>query len=135
MKVYTASKLSKAALWRQLRVDQSGIEFTARWPSYSGREPTDPEFVPDTPENAKWFWLEDEEDVAKADVVLVFAEGDEHLRGALVEAGMGIALKKRVIVIGEHKDYGTWQFHPRVERVATLDEAWRLLTIDHGLRP
>lgn len=128
MKVYTASKLAQAPRWRALAAARPDIEFTARWAAYVGWPEDDPRHVADTPENAVGFWVEDEEDVRRSDAVIVYAEPEERLRGGLVEAGMGIVLKKTVIVVGEHKDYGTWQYHPTVRRVATLDEALALVS-------
>lgn len=61
-------------------------------------------------------------------MVLVYAEEGEHLRGALVEAGMAIALGKTVLVIGDHPDFGTWQHHPKVIHAADLDQARTRLT-------
>jgi hypothetical protein len=55
--------------------------------------------------------------------VLVYAEDGEHLRGALIEAGMAIALGKRVIVVGDHPDFGTWQHHPNVAYATDLSHA------------
>lgn len=112
--VYLASKLAHAKKWREL--DWPEINLTARWPhSHVG--------VPDTADFARLFWTEDEDDVMSSDVVLVYAEDGEHLRGALVEAGMGIALGKHVIVVGDHPDFGTWQYHPMVLRAKTLEQA------------
>jgi nucleoside 2-deoxyribosyltransferase len=126
MKVYTASKLNKKDLWIELARDWTEIQFTARWPvKHVGTVPDDPCF-------AKVFWVHDEEDVAAADVVLVYAEPEDKLKGALVEAGMAIATGKHVIVVGEHPDYGTWQYHPRVHRVKSLDDA-RLLLLTMGM--
>lgn len=120
IRVYTASKLEQSERWKQLRVDWPEIHFTARWPYMVGQ-------LEDSPSNARLFWLDDEADITSADVVLIFAEKHEHLRGALVEAGMAIALGKRVIVVGEHTDYGTWQYHPAVIRVKTLTHAKAIL--------
>lgn len=124
-RVYTASKLGQAPRWRDLIAERPDIEFTARWP-HSHID------VPDTPDFASAFWLEDEQDVRRANAVLVYAEGDEHLRGALVEAGMGIAFRKHVVVVGEHPDYGTWQYHPSVYRVESIDAALDLIHRLHG---
>jgi hypothetical protein len=41
---------------------------------------------------------------------------------------MGIAYGKHVIVVGDHPDYGTWQYHPQVHRAKDLTEAKILLT-------
>lgn len=117
-RIYTASKLRQAQMWQAIHDSHPDVYFHARWLKHTGKLKT-----PDTPENAKRFWIEDEQDVKHADAVFVFAEDDEHLRGALVEAGMAIAYGKPVYVIGEHPDYGTWQYHPAVVRVRTVEEA------------
>lgn len=121
IKLYTASKLKHAPLWRRLSEEWTELDFVARWPT--GHVDN----IPDTEYYAKVFWQQDYEDVLASDVVLVFAEGDDKLRGALIEAGLAIAFGNAVIVVGEHSDYGTWQFHPSVHRVPSLAEARKLL--------
>lgn len=116
-KVYTASKLKHSDMWKALRLTWHDIEWTARWPDLTGG-------VEDSASFAREFWRHDVQDIARADCVLVYAEEGDHLRGALVEAGVGIALGKHVIVVGEHPDYGTWQHHPMVTRVADMTEAY-----------
>ncbi len=117
VRVYTASKLQHAELWLELHKTCPEIHFTARWPFVVGK-------IPDAPEFARKFWQDDHADVARADVVLVYAAGpEEHLRGALVEAGIGIALGKHIVVVGKHQDYGTWQFHPQVSQYDTIEDA------------
>lgn len=115
IKVYTASKLKHAEKWKSIVIE--GVEFVARWPRLHVGN------IPDDASYAKVFWQHDLEDVARADVILVYAEAEEHLRGALVEAGMAIALNKIVVVVGTHPDYGTWQHHPLVYKVDNLDAA------------
>jgi nucleoside 2-deoxyribosyltransferase len=117
LRVYTASKLKHAAMWRDLCASTPHLQAHARWLKHSTLG------TPDTPEHAVEFWLQDEQDVKDADAVLVFATGDDHLRGALVEAGMAIAYGVPVIVIGKHADYGTWQHHPGVTRMDDLASA------------
>lgn len=119
VRVYTASKIEQAERWIRLRAEWPEVHFTARWPFMvaMGGETKDGVARGFSPSQ---FWQDDLADVARAQVVLVFGESHEHLRGALVEAGMGIALRKQIIVVGEHPDYGTWQFHPSVHRVADL---------------
>lgn len=117
IRVYTASKLDHAERWKKLRAEWPEVHFTARWPFFVGQ-------IADDGYNATQFWQDDHADVQRADVILVFAEKpEEKLRGALVEAGMGIAAGKKVIVIGEHPDYSTWQFHPLVTRLSSLERA------------
>ena len=120
IRVYTASKLHYAPLWRKINEENPHIFFHARWIKHVAIG------TPDSPENAIRFWVEDEEDVRTADAVLIYAKPGEHLRGALVEAGIALACGVQIIVVGEHPDYGTWQYHPRVKRCATLAAALEL---------
>lgn len=117
IRVYTASKLTTAALWRDLEKQWPHVLFHARWLKHNLIG------TPDLPEFAPRFWKEDEIDVKTADAVLIYAKEGEHLRGALVEAGMAIAFGVPVIVVGNHPDYGTWQHHECVTQCSTLDEA------------
>jgi hypothetical protein len=118
-KVYFASKMHHAVKWKGF-YDHPDIHVVSRWPFLET-------FVEPTPANAKKFWLDDHADVTRADVVIVYAEEGEHLRGALIEAGIGIALGKRIIVVGDHPDYGTWQHHPQVQRAISLENALALV--------
>jgi len=122
LRVYTASKISQAPRWLALAREWPEVEFVARWPHLIGHTPDEGVFM-------KAFWQQDHEDVAKAHVVLTYGEPGEHLRGALVEAGMGIALGKTIIVVGDHPDYGTWQEHPLVFKCKDLSEARSLLQV------
>ncbi len=123
LKVYTAGKLHDAPLWRALRDEWPEVIFTARWPvCHVGT-------TPDSPCFAKVFWEHDFVDVSEADVVLVYSHSRaDQLRGALVEVGMGLALAKEIICVGEHPDFGTWQYHRNVHRVSDLAEARLLLS-------
>lgn len=80
-----------------------------------------------TDDDYKVCWIVDQHDVASCDVLLVYAEEGDELRGALVEAGMAIALNKMVIVVGNSPCYGTWQNHPNVIYAKDLDHAKRLI--------
>jgi len=121
IRVYTASKLGTASVWHDLHAKWPHVYFHARWLKHTAIG------TPDSPENAVRFWIEDEEDVRSADAVLVYGLPGEHLRGALVEAGIAIARRIPVIVVGNHPDYGTWQYHPNVQRVESLEAALALL--------
>jgi nucleoside 2-deoxyribosyltransferase len=121
IRIYGASKLSHVEMWKRLIEEWTEIEFTARWPvKHVGT-------VPDAAHFARVFWEHDLEDVRSSDGILIYADPEDKLRGALVEAGMALALGKFVIVVGEHVDYGTWQHHPRVHRVPDMEHARMLL--------
>jgi len=126
LKVYFASKINKRDYWKSLCLENDHFIAHARWLKQVGFEQEQ------TPANMRVAWMQDEEDVMQADVVVVYGEKDEHLRGALVEAGMAIAFRVPVIVVGDHPDFGTWQHHPGVKRAADLDEAIRTL---HRIKP
>lgn len=120
LKVYTASKLNHAGRWLKLVDEWVEIDFVARWPSLVGT-------IPDEPHFAKVFWQQDIEDVMASDIVLVYGEPGDVLRGALVEAGVALGAGKSVIVVGDNPFYGTWQHHPNVYRVPDLEHARTLL--------
>lgn len=117
LRVYTASKLEEAEMWLEIQKTHPGVFFHARWLKHTqiGTQ--------DKAKRAQEFWIQDEEDVVGSDVVLVFARDGQVMKGALVEAGMAIAMGIPVIVVGDHPAYSTWVYHPGVMRVATLDEA------------
>jgi nucleoside 2-deoxyribosyltransferase len=118
LRVYTASKINTGKLWRQLHTDWPEVYFHARWLKHNvlGTE--------DTNDNASKFWQEDVEDIKTSDYLIIYAVSrDEHLRGALVEAGIALGEGIPVIVVGEHKDYGTWQYHPLCKKVSSLEAA------------
>lgn len=121
LRIYTASKLSAAPVWQALHAEWPEAFCHARWLKHTALK------TPDTPDRARRFWVEDEEDVRNADFVVLYGREGEHLRGALVEAGMGIAYGKPVVVVGQHPDYGTWQHHPSVIRAKTFDGLQHLL--------
>jgi nucleoside 2-deoxyribosyltransferase len=123
MRIYTASTLGQAEMWRCLAEQWMEHEFVARWVSHHvGNVPDDEAF-------AKAFWDQDLEDVSDADVLIVYAQGEDHLRGALVEVGCALALGVPVIAVGSHPDYGTWQHHAGVYRVKYFEEAYTLIKV------
>ena len=120
-RVYFASKLYHASTWRNLK--DARVHAFARWLVHEESA------TEDSAEEAKNFWIEDVSDVKVADAVVVYAAYDDKLRGALVEAGVALAMKVPVYVIGEHPDYGTWQYHPGVIRCDELEEALHLISL------
>lgn len=121
--IYIASKLRHADRWKSLRNNwaNENINIVSRWIEQASLEESA------HPTDFKVFWSVDEEDVSKSEVILIYIDRDETLRGALVEAGMGIAMGKMVIVAGDFIQAGTWIYHPRVYCVETLDHAKALI--------
>lgn len=123
-KVYIASKLSHAERWRKMKSAwlTNDLEIISRWIYQAEQEDTA------LPVDFKVFWSVDEEDVRAADVVVVYGEAHENLRGALVEAGMGIALGKMVVLAGDFDTFGgSWKNHPNCYCVATLEHVKTLI--------
>lgn len=145
-KVYTASKISHAGLWKSLvyqtkrersgkenRFTWSHVEFTARWPYMAHLEASSVERP--TPSQFSHCWTMDLQDVARSDFVLLYAgelerkpsdwpygTDSDTLRGALVESGAALALGKRVVSVGLG-DAHTWSHHPLSTRLSTLEQA------------
>jgi hypothetical protein len=123
IKVYIASKLAYAERFRIMRMQwkREGIDLHARWHDQAQHEESA------TPEDFHIFWLVDEEDVKRSNAVIVYAEPQDKLRGALIEAGIAIGAGILTILVGDSPDFGTWQHHPCVLRAATLEYAKLLI--------
>lgn len=124
--VYTASTLRHGPMWKRLRDHWPEIKFTSSWldayMNWSGSE---------IPVICKDAWVQNELDVIRSTYVLVFADTQDSLRGGLVEAGMGIAFNKKLLIIGAHSSYGTWQYHPNVRRLVSLNAARNLINAEN----
>jgi hypothetical protein len=131
-KVYTASKIWHAPFWRARAVDRTWdhVDFTARWIYMEHLEK--PDAFP-TPAQFGHFWAIDKQDVLRSDFVICLAfdpavhpiPDHDHLKGGLIEAGMGIAAGKTVLAIGFHhapKSH-SWTWGPQVVRLETLEDA------------
>lgn len=116
--VYTASKMDKAGLWNTLRIDPDWAfcSWTARWVEMAGLE------AQATEEDFRRFWKMDIDDIKGSDFLLLYAGGEEALKGALVEAGAAIAFGIRVVAVGLSPIH-TWSYHPLVSRVPNLVQA------------
>lgn len=118
MRVYLASKIKHGDTMFDFhsRLEEEGHIVTSQWylNPFKG--------MSEEPAFARMFWKVDEKDVASSNVVIVYSENDNDLRGALVEAGMALATGKVVILIGESESFGTWQYHPRVFKLEDLYE-------------
>ncbi len=121
-------------MWRKLQQEVPHVFFNARWIKRAEKE--------DAMEGDDFreLWHECQQDVKDADVILVYAEDDERLKGALVEIGMAIAFGVRVIIVTTVEDpitlLGTWLWNNGVMRVRTMEEAMKQLYLmtDKGRR-
>lgn len=121
MKIYVASKVTYASLWKEIREKKSWGDdniIISRWIDETdlGKEDTlTDEFLASA-------WTRNMFDVGSADVLVVYASGEDALRGALVEVGAALSWEIPVIAIGLDVGnslsprFGSWQFHPLVKR-------------------
>jgi hypothetical protein len=126
MKVYIAGKLHYAPVFRKLREEWKvdGIDLHARWHDQAELEHAEHEL---TAEDFHIFWQVDEEDVKQSDAVIVYGKAHDKLRGALIEAGIGIGAGILTILVGDCPDFGTWQHHPTVARAESMEHARNML--------
>lgn len=112
-KIYIASKAHHRPIWRLYR-DNKGIAFTSRWinvpDEFIGRSlPEELDF--------KQLWIECVEDVINADILVLFCEEGDVLKGALFEMGIALAAGKMILACG-HKETilknGSWIAHPLI---------------------
>lgn len=123
LKIYIASKISHGDMllhWSE-SVPMAKYEYTSRWYKEPFRG------MPETPGFSKMFWAIDVKDVKAADLLILYAQEEDHIRGAILEAGIAIGLGKPVILVGENKGFGTWQHHALVVKLAALNEVEQFL--------
>lgn len=133
LSIYFAGKLSDAPLARECMLKAPQFLWNARWPWFES-------VVPDEPEFAENFWVQDIADIADSDCVLLWAvDHGKKQKGALVEVGAAIGMGKRVLVVTTgaekaktntrgvsnpyHPDLSTWQCHPQVRVAIAAGEA------------
>lgn len=123
-KIYIASKAHHRPRWRAVR--DNGYEIVSQWIDTEDKftlDPTDLDFVK--------LWEMCLADIKSCDVLVLYVEDGERLKGALVELGAAIALNKEIIVTGRIGDNGSWHNHPKIEVSGkTLEEV--LTYIYHG---
>lgn len=110
-KIYIASKAIHRPMWRYLR-DRWDFHIISTWID------TPDEFIGVTDEvNLDYtkLWLSCVNDVRNCDVLVMYVEEGERMKGALIELGIALGLGKEVIVTGPVGDNGTWHHHPKVE--------------------
>jgi len=131
--VYGASVLFHATFWISNHGEEKdrwpGVKWTARWPFLVAQGFTDSSI------NSSLFWQYDMADISNAEVVMVFAQPKDHLRGALVEAGIALGQNKPVLLVGSNPGFGSWQHHPMVFKADSLDAAAEWLRLWDARKP
>ena len=115
-KIYIASKAKHRPRWRALR--DSGVNINSRWIDtpdlYIGTTAGDG--VSDL--DYEKLWIQCIEDVINCDMLILYVEPGEVLKGALVEVGAALAAGRMVIACADLdgiEGIGTWWNHPLVE--------------------
>ncbi len=122
LRIYPCSLTADQEYLVALAAKEPSFHFHARWLKHIAIGTTE------SPKNSNLFWQENHQDIAAADLVMVFGlDKDKPLRGALVEAGMALAMNKPVVVVGDHLSFGSWQYHPLVARAKSIQEAIQIV--------
>jgi hypothetical protein len=119
MKAYLASRYSQREVLKAYREDlrRIGVEVTSRWldtdwPFERGSSAT-------PPEHREKYAVIDMEDIIAADMVISFSANGKGRGGRHVEFGVGLALKKMMILVGDPEHI--FHHHPSVVCVRTWE--------------
>lgn len=120
LSVYTASKTAHADKWRALR--SRGVNVISTWIDEAGAGET----LCFTD-----LWIRCVREASTADIVMLYREAGEVLKGALVEAGAALGNGRAVWLVGDGTGASySFQAHPLVRRIRSLDDATaELLTL------
>lgn len=114
VKCYVASKLAHAPKLLALRADWPRVHFTARWVLTAALESERGTPAP--------IWIQNNvDDIARAEVVLVYAEAADELKGAIWEAGVAWTLEKEIWLVGDNRSYSQWKHAPRIHHGRSLE--------------
>jgi hypothetical protein len=120
--IYVSSRASipeRSAMWRKFR--DAGVPINSTWIDEAGAGETD---------DFSELWSRIEKEVCQADILIFYAEPEDFpLKGALVEVGMALGAKKRVILCMPgvkvegltSRPIGSWIEHPSVVRVDDIN--------------
>lgn len=122
--VYVASRASipaRAEMWRRIRAE--GFPITSSWIDEDGEGQTD---------DFGELWVRIYHEIECSETLILYAEPtDFPLKGALIEAGIALGMRKPIIVClpnvalegRTHRPIGSWIQHPAVTRLDMLEEA------------
>lgn len=122
-KYYVASRASipeRSAMWRRLRSE--GLDITSTWID-EAKEGQTHDFGD--------LWTRIIAEISNADALILYAESEDFpLKGALIEAGVAIALGKKVYAVlpgvrlegRTLRPVGSWLAHPLVKRCDAITE-------------
>ncbi len=97
-KVYVASRVSRAEMWRTLR-DRDGVNIVSSWIDEAGVGQT---------ASFEELWGRIRREIESCDYFILYAPNEDAAwKGALIETGIAIALEKRVFVVAPGPLEGT----------------------------
>lgn len=115
--IYVASRVKHAQMWKTRR--DEGMPIISTWIDEAGEGES---------ASIEGLWVKILDEIRKADVLLLYVEKDDFpIKGALVEVGMALAMKKKVYVCLHMVDLephsmrpvGSWMCHPLVTLLTT----------------
>lgn len=115
MSIYIASKAKHRPQWRDFR--SMGVPIISRWIDVPD-EHLDRELPPGF--DFDRLWTQCLEDVTRADITVVYVEEGEVLKGAILEVGAALSLRRPVIACGPMSAFlanGTWIYHPGISTI------------------
>jgi hypothetical protein len=116
--IYVASRASipeRSAMWRKFR--DEGYPIISSWIDEAGDGETN---------DFGNLWLRISREISYCDRVVLYAETEDFpLKGALIEVGIALGMRKPVIVClpnvvlsgGSYRPLGSWVMHPLVRRI------------------
>lgn len=109
---YIASKTRHAEKWRKLRAE--GWDIAATWIDEAG---------PGETADFADLWRRCVMEACLADLLIVYAEPEDMLKGALVEVGAALGRGVPVVVVGDCPQFASWLHHPLVRRCESVEAA------------
>lgn len=117
-RVYLASKLIHAPMWRDWRQSNSyGLRIVSTWHDNLNIDADDRDF-----DACRAGWTKNFADIDRADALIAFADRSEPINGTLVEIGAAISNRINVYLVGSFP-WGTWQYSTNVYKCPSLADA------------
>lgn len=123
--VYCASKLHRAAYWRNFSLTEPRLQVVSTWHNSLTVEQDDAS----SNTACRLGWLANLRDLRIADALIAWCVEGEKPNGTLTEIGFMLSRHAPVYLIGDFA-WGTWRHLPFVSQHSTIDEAVEQLVKD-----
>jgi hypothetical protein len=124
LRVYPSSKVKHAPMWMKLQTKVPHLFLNARWLKWAERKNSL------NTNDFQALWKDCQEDIGTSDVLILYTEEGDVLKGCLVEVGMALANGIRVIIVASESNrlsYGTWVHNDSVKWVTSMIDAMDIL--------